>query len=162
MTSKKDPLEATSNPSTWTRTQKVGLIFFSGVVIIPMLFMLAEDGVAKLASDFQRQLASNSAGIALLISFYLFASNTPGDLLKSVKILFTDFRFDLYVVREIASWVYFVGMVAFFTYFIEGLVLLQWSTIGISIALFVVFRILLELAITAVATAENTSFISKQ
>jgi hypothetical protein len=68
----------------------------------------------------------------------------------------------MYVAREIASWVYFVGMVAFFSYFIEGLVLFQWGMVGISVSLFILFRILLELAITAVATSKNASFVAKK
>ena len=162
MTNKKDPFEATFEPSTCTRTLKVGLAFFSTLIIVPLLWIAVHAGMGKFASEYQRQIASNSKVIAVLLSFYLFASNTPGNLFKSIKILFSDFRFDLFVVKEITSWVYFVGMVAFFSYFIEGLVLFQWGMVGISVSLFVLFRILLELAITAVGTAKNASFIAKK
>lgn len=162
MTNNKDPFELTFDPSTWTRTLKVGLAFFSALIIVPLLWIVSHADMGKFASEYQRQIASNSKVIALLLSFYLFASNTPGNLFKSIKILFSDFRFDLYVAREIASWVYFVGMVAFFSYFIEGLVLFQWGMVGISVSLFILFRILLELAIAAVATSKNASFVAKK
>ena len=162
MTNKKDSFEAAFDSSAWTRILKIGLAFFSALIIVPLLWIVSHAGMGKFASEYQHQIASNSKGIALLLSFYFFASNTPGNLFKSIKILFSDFRFDLYVAREIASWVYFVGMVAFFSYFIEGLVLFQWGMVGISVSLFILFRILLELAITAVATSKNASFVAKK
>lgn len=110
----------------------------------------------------REELSEYSAAIATVITFYLISINTTmGDIFKSIKILFIDFRFSFFLVKEIITWVYAIGMIAFLNYAIKGIVLENGGMIGWSIAIFLIFRILLELCVTSFTTAENTSLIAK-
>ena len=113
--------------------------------------------------DSSKVLGSYVGGFVVVAILYLF-TRKKGVTTTSIPVqeLIADFWFNHFLVRKIASFIYFLSLSSFVgTIFLgvavegEGSQSLLW--IGLSFAFLVVVRVLLELVIAVVKIAENTS-----
>ena len=154
MSRKKNPLDATSDPATWTRRQWVAVIILSIVVLSGAVLML---------KDPEYRL---NAAILFGIVICLSAQKAPDESLSYSWLypLFRYYSMKTSITIPLASICMFLARLAFFPTFLfflgglfdKGFMAMDILYLASTFMIFLLFRILLE-TLTALATiARNT------
>lgn len=118
--------------------------------------------------DSSKVLGSYISGLVVVCILYLF-TRKKGIATTSIPLqeVVADFWFNHFLIRKIASFIYFLSLSGFVgTIFLgvaiegEGSQSVLW--IGLSFAFLVLVRLLLELVIAVIKIAENTSLIAEK
>ena len=117
--------------------------------------------------DASKIIGSYFGGLVVVGIFYIFQKNKAGTTTSvPIQEVITDFWFNHFLARRIASFVYFVSLTFFIgTCFLgvavegEGSQSIFW--IGVSLLSVLITRIGLEMIIAVIKIAENTSVIAK-
>ena len=156
----KDPLMATDNPKTWTKSQKIGAIVFSVLIVIGWIGVIRE-GVFSESSNFLSWISG-----CLITGFInrdtLKKKNKDiGNLFNVIKITFSESLFDEFVITYLVSWIYLLAQTFFWGFNIRNLLLIDqvpfFFLLLSSIFLMISLRVLLEALIALIKIAENTS-----
>ena len=139
-----------------TRKQliQLGFVIF---LLLCLIFVAAEYGI-NVRSGF----ADNSLIFGILIPYFLSRKSRKANLGRILRSLLTNFNFENLVTADLASWAYFVGNIVFWTINIRNFAYFPFSTLfftglGISLALLLMLRIILEGFVSIFSIALNKS-----
>ena len=125
--------------------------------MICLALVAIENGI-NLRSGF----ADNSLLFGLLIPYFLSRKSRKADLGRLLRSLLTNYSFEKLITTDLASWAYFIANVIFLTGNIRNFAYFPFSTLfftslGVSLALLLIFRIVLESFVSILGIALNKS-----
>ena len=138
-------------------TSFLGLAFFIFLFAAPEMRATAEE-----IGDYSG-MRTILAFSSLLISFILSGASASSSSTSTEKILdliFLDFRINYFVIRDLASFVYFIGVATSLFFFMNGFMIEEAMMILLPFPCLLLLRVLLEMQVASFVTAESSSIIS--
>ena len=132
-------------------------LFFVSFLLICLVIVGIENGI-NLRSGF----ADNSLLFGILVPYFLSRKSRKADIGRLLRTLLTNYNFEKLVTHDLASWAYFVGNVVFWTINIRNFAYFPFSnlfftSLGVSLALLLMFRLVLESFVSILSIALNKS-----